>query len=74
MKRNTWSFGLGTIGRDMVYTLVSMFLMVYLTDVLDVSDADLTMIGIVFMLMRIFDAVNDPVMGLLVDNTKSRFG
>ena len=73
MKRNTWSFGLGTIGRDMVYTLVSMFLMVYLTDVLDVSDADLTMIGIVFMLMRIFDAVNDPVMGLLVDNTKSRF-
>ena len=73
-KRNTWSLGLGTIGRDMVYTLVSMFLMVYLTDVLDVSDADLTMIGIVFMLMRIFDAVNDPVMGLLVDNTKSRFG
>lgn len=74
MKRNVYSFGLGTIGRDMVYTLVSMFLMVYLTDVLEVSDADLTQIGIVFMLMRIFDAINDPIMGLLVDNTKSRFG
>lgn len=74
MKRNTWSFGIGTIGRDMVYTLISMFLMVYLTDVLNVSDADLALIGIVFMGMRIFDAINDPVMGLLVDNTKSRFG
>lgn len=74
MKRNTWSFGIGTIGRDMVYTLISMFLMVYLTDVLNVSDADLRLIGIVFMIMRIFDAINDPVMGLLVDNTKSRFG
>lgn len=74
MKNNRYSFGIGTIGRDMVYTLVSMFLMVYLTDVLNVSDADLTSIGIVFMVMRIFDAINDPVMGLLVDNTKSKWG
>lgn len=73
-KNNIWSYGIGTIGRDMVYTLISMFLMVYLTDVLDVSDRDLVSIGIVFMVMRIFDAINDPVMGLLVDNTKSRFG
>lgn len=71
---NRISFGLGTIGRDMVYTLVSMFLMVYLTDVLDVSDATLQSIGVVFMGMRIFDAINDPIMGLLVDNTRSKWG
>lgn len=74
MKRNTWSFGIGTIGRDMVYSLVSMYLIVYLSDVLNVSDAELNIIGMVFMGMRIFDAINDPIMGLLVDNTKSKWG
>lgn len=73
-KNNTWSFGIGTIGRDMVYTMVSMYLLNYLSDVLNVSDNTLKTIGIVYMLMRIFDAINDPIMGLLVDNTQSKWG
>ena len=35
---NRYTFGLGTVGRDMVYTLISMYLMFYLTDVLHLSD------------------------------------
>ncbi len=73
-RRNRFFYGLGTVGRDMVYTLFSMYLMYYLTDVLTISDATMLGVTLVFMAMRIFDAFNDPFMGLIVDNTKSRFG
>lgn len=73
-RRNAWGFGLGTLGRDMVATMVTMFLMVYLTEVVQVSNAVLAAITVVLVLMRLFDAVNDPVMGLVVDNTRSRWG
>lgn len=73
-KRNRLCFGLGTIGRDMFYTMVSMFLMTYITEVLIVPDQTLMMLTGVLTALRIFDAFNDPVMGVLVDNTRSRFG
>ena len=72
--RNKICFGLGTVGRDMFYTMVSMFVLFYITDVLIVSDATLALLGTVFTALRIFDAFNDPIMGLIVDNTKTRFG
>lgn len=34
---NKYTFGLGTVGRDMVYSMVSMYLMFYLTDILELS-------------------------------------
>ena len=73
-KRNRWMFGIGTIGRDMLYTLISMFLMFYLTDVLDLSDRIMAYITMMMVFVRIFDAFNDPFMGMLVDNTKSKWG
>ncbi|MEG1523425.1 MAG: glycoside-pentoside-hexuronide (GPH):cation symporter [Clostridia bacterium] len=71
---NQTCFGLGTIGRDMFYTTVSMFLMTYLTEVLQLPDKTLFMMTTMLLVMRIFDAVNDPFMGVIVDNTRSRFG
>ncbi|MHB1454023.1 MAG: glycoside-pentoside-hexuronide (GPH):cation symporter [Saccharofermentanales bacterium] len=73
-KRNRFTFGLGTIGRDMLYTLISMYLVFYLTDILNLSNAIMWGITAVLLVGRIFDAVNDPFMGVIVDNTKSRFG
>lgn len=73
-RRNTWGFGLGTLGRDMVAAMVTMFLMVYLTEVLDLTNSTLAAVTVVLVVLRVFDAVNDPVMGLIVDNTRSRFG
>lgn len=72
--RSRWGFGLGTLGRDMVAALVSMYLMFYLTNVLGVSDQQLGAIVGLLVAMRVFDAVNDPVMGVIVDNTQSRWG
>lgn len=74
MKRNRYTFGIGTIGRDMVYALISMYAMFYLTDVLELSTASLWWITGFILFAKIFDALNDPVMGVVVDNTRSRFG
>nr|WP_237267984.1 glycoside-pentoside-hexuronide (GPH):cation symporter [Tessaracoccus aquimaris] len=68
------AFGLGTLGRDMVAALVSMYLLFYLTDVLNISGTQLGAITVVLVVMRVFDAVNDPFMGVVVDNTRSRWG
>jgi sugar (glycoside-pentoside-hexuronide) transporter len=73
-KRNIYAFGLGTVGRDMVYTMVSMYLIFYLTDILGTPSAILWWINGIIMLSRIFDALNDPVMGVIVDNTKTKYG
>jgi melibiose permease/lactose/raffinose/galactose permease len=71
---NRYTFGLGTIGRDMLFSLVSMYLMFYLTDILELPDYMLWWLTAILLVARIFDAVNDPVMGVIVDNTKGRYG
>lgn len=73
-KRNRYCFGLGTLGRDAVYTLVSMYLITYLTEVVGLLDYQLAIIGGLMVAFRIFDALNDPIMGTVVDNTYTRFG
>jgi lactose/raffinose/galactose permease len=72
--KNVFFFGMGTIGRDMFYAMESMFLVYFLTEVLDLSDAMFLLVGGILTGLRIFDALNDPFMGLIVDNTKSRRG
>ena len=74
MRRNKICFGLGTIGRDALYSLVSMYLMVHLTDVVTFSDGGLAAIGIMLTFFGVFDAVIDPFVGAIIDNTKTRWG
>jgi len=73
-KNNRYYFGLGTVGRDMLYIMVSMYLMVYLTEILNLPDSVMWYMTGALTFLRIFDAVNDPFMGVLVDNTQTRFG
>ena len=74
VKQNRYMFGLGTVGRDMMYSLVSMYLIVFLTEILNLPDSTMWWMTGAMTALRIFDAVNDPVMGFLVDNTHGRFG
>ncbi len=73
-RRNRVFFGLGTIGRDMFYSMVSMYLMVYLTEVLDLPDGTMWWMTGVLTVLRVFDALNDPVMGTVIDNVNTRYG
>ena len=74
IRLNKFCFGLGTVGRDALYSLVSMYLLVHLTDVVRFSDGGLAVIGVMLTLFGIFDAVIDPFVGAIVDNTKTKWG
>ena len=74
MRRNKFCFGLGTVGRDALYSLVSMYLLVHLTETVGFSDGGLAVIGVMLTLFGIFDAIIDPFVGAIVDNTKTKWG
>ena len=65
------SYGLGAVGKDMVYMLSASYVLYYYQDILGVSAVAM---GIILMAARVFDAFNDPVMGVLVAKTRTRWG
>jgi len=73
-RRNQWTFGIGTLGRDAIYTLVSFYQVVFLTEVLDLPDATMWWVSAVLLGVRIADAFLDPVVGAFVDSTRTRWG
>jgi len=73
-KKTKYTYTISGMGRDMMYTLYSMYLIVFFTDVIGVSNWELIAIGTVIAIARIWDAINDPMMGIIVDNTHTRFG
>lgn len=73
-KRNMVFFGLGTVGRDMFYAFSANALIYYLSNVLGLPIGVYVATSLVFTVLRIFDAINDPFMGLIIDNGRSKFG
>ena len=65
------SYGVGAVSKDLVYSLVAGFLMYYYNTVLGISA---TIVGVLFMAARVFDAFNDPIMGVVIDKTRSPIG
>ena len=73
-RRNRINFGLGTIGRDMFYNFEANCLLYFLSDVLDLPVWVFAAASLILSVMRIFDAFNDPITGLLIDNIRSPWG
>lgn len=73
-RRNMIFFGLGTVGRDMFYAFEANALIYYLSNVLDLPIGVYLATSLVFTVLRIFDALNDPFMGLIIDNSRSKYG
>ncbi len=69
--REKTSYGIGAVSKDLVYSLVAGFLMYYYNAILGISA---TFIGVLFMAARLFDALNDPIMGVVIDKTKTPLG
>ena len=65
------SYGLGAVGKDMVYMLSASYVLYYFQNVLGVNAIAM---GIILMAARVFDAFNDPIMGVIVAKTKTRWG
>ena len=65
------AYGIGAVGKDMVYALSASYVMYYYQDILHLPA---TFVGLILMIARVFDALNDPFMGVLVAKTNTRFG
>ncbi|WP_406034709.1 MFS transporter, partial [Treponema saccharophilum] len=65
------SYGLGAVGKDMVYMLSASYVLYYFEDILGVSAAAM---GVILLVARVFDAFNDPIMGVVVAKTRTRWG
>lgn len=65
------AYGLGAIGKDMVYMLSASYVLYYYQDLLKVNAI---IMGTILLIARIFDAFNDPLMGILVAKTRTRWG
>ncbi len=58
----------------MFYSMESMYLLFFLTEVRSLDDRMLALVGGVLTVLRILDAFNDPITGVIIDNTHTRWG
>ena len=73
-RRNKYFFGLGTIGRDMFYSFEANALLYFLSNVLSLPLKVFAAVSLVLSVLRIADALNDPITGLVIDNIHTKWG
>lgn len=69
--REKFAYGIGAVGKDMVYMLSASYVLYYFQDIMGVSAIAM---GIILLIARVFDAFNDPIMGVIVAKTKTKWG
>ena len=70
-RRLLWSYGLGDIGTGMAATQLGFYLFVFYTGVVGLPA---WMAGLVLMVLKVWDGINDPLVGWLSDHTKNPWG
>ena len=73
-KKNLIFYPLGTVGRDMTYCLVTSFLLTYIMFTRSLTKPQLAAITGIMVFARVFDALNDPIMGNIIESTRTRWG
>lgn len=74
IKKNLLMFPLGTVGRDMVYQLFTSYLLTYIMFTRQLDAKMLAAITAIMVGARVFDALNDPIMGNIIDRTRTKWG
>lgn len=67
----TICYGFGDLASQFVWTYVGSYLTIYYTDIVGLAPA---VVSVIMMLARIWDAINDPMMGAIAERTRSKFG
>ena len=73
-KKNLLLFPFGTIGRDMMYTLVTSYLLTFILFTRNLTAAQLAAVTAIMVAARVFDALNDPIMGNVIERTRTKWG
>ena len=69
--RDYWALSLANFGISSLSGLVIAYLLIFYTSVLGIPPATA---AVMFLLAKLFDALNDPLMGVIVDKTKTKIG
>ena len=72
-KRNLFMFSAATIGRDFLWNFFNGYLLTFILLTKNLTTAQFSTISIIIIVARIFDALNDPIMGGIIDNTRSKW-
>ncbi|MBO4559367.1 MAG: MFS transporter [Lachnospiraceae bacterium] len=73
-KRNLIFYPLGTVGRDMIYSLFTNYIMLFILYTRNLTDAQLGAVTAIMVAARVFDALNDPIMGNIIERTRTKWG
>ncbi len=72
--RTKWSYSIGATGRDAAYALVSMYLMSYIQYTMNLTVSQFAVIGAIVVICMVWDAINDPLMGIIIENCHLKMG
>lgn len=70
-KRTIFAYGSGNFASQLSWTMVSTYLIVFYTDVFGLTTASVAMLMLV---VKVWDGINDPIMGGIMERTQSRWG
>lgn len=73
-KKNLWFYPLGTVGRDIMYALFTNFLLQFILLTKTLTDGQFLAVTAIMVGARVFDALNDPVMGNIIERTRGKHG
>ena len=72
--RNLIAYPLGTVGRDGIYQLFTNFILTFVLLTKSLNNGQIAVVTAIMVAARIFDAINDPVMGYIIERTRTRWG
>lgn len=70
-KREKITYTGSLLGQNMIYSLMTMYVMFFFTDLLRIPSQSVT---IIMVAASLWDAVNDILMGMIADRTRTRIG
>lgn len=73
-KRTKWSYCIGATGRDAAYALVSLYIMTYIQYTVKLTTLQYAIISIGMVVCMVWDAVNDLLMGIIIENSRLKMG
>lgn len=62
---------MGSLGNNIVYAFITTYLLVFYTEDFGIAAGT---VSVMFLVTRIWDGLNDPIMGIVVDNTNTKWG
>ncbi|MBQ0166416.1 MAG: MFS transporter [Treponema sp.] len=72
--RTKWSYCIGATGRDAAYAFISLFLMTYVQYTMKLTVAQFSVISLCMVICLVWDAINDPMMGIIIENSHFKAG